>query len=61
MSGTFRQEDLKPFDYEELHGKTLKVLANRSEEGLVVVGVDVATNVFYVLKAETNEEKRGNK
>lgn len=55
----FHADKIKRFDFEDLNGKTLKIVANRNEDGLIVMGLDVTTNEFYVLKSEpTAEQKR---
>lgn len=54
----FDVEKIKAFDFEELNGKTLKIMANKNTDGLLVMGLDVETHEFYVLKSEPNIQER---
>lgn len=47
-----REEDIKIFDYRDLHNKTLKIEVAENARWLMVVGTDVETGVNYVLKEE---------
>lgn len=57
MGNVFNADKIKSFKYEDLNGKTLKIIANRSSDGLIVIGLDVETNEFYVIKSEPNVSK----
>lgn len=47
------------YDLSDLDGKTLKIIANRNDDGLLVAGLDIETNAIYILISETNvEDKR---
>lgn len=47
------------YDLSDLDGKTLKIIANRNDDGLLVAGLDIETNAIYILIAEPNvEDKR---
>ncbi|MGM0904203.1 MAG: hypothetical protein ACQEXB_24255 [Bacillota bacterium] len=49
---------IKTFDFEDLNGKTLKILADRGVDGLVVMGLDIETDKIYLLKIEPNIETK---
>lgn len=44
------------FDFEDLHGKNLKIYASKSRDGMTVIGIDEETSVMYVLHQEINIE-----
>jgi len=45
-------KDIKPFEWEELDGKTLKIRAGKHEGAMVVVGYDPETKDVFVLHEE---------
>lgn len=47
-----REEDIKIFDYRDLHNKTLKIEVAENARWLIVIGKDIETGVNYVLKEE---------
>lgn len=54
----FNVDKIKSFDFEDLNGKTLRIVANRSVDGLIVMGLDIKTNEIYVLKNEPKLETK---
>ncbi|MGE7828918.1 hypothetical protein [Paenibacillus sp. NPDC093718] len=44
--------DIKPFEWEELDGKTLKIRAGKQEGVMIVVGYDQETKDTFVLHEE---------
>lgn len=48
----FKADDIKPFEWEELNGKTLRIVAGEQEGAMIVVGYDQETKDVYVLHEE---------
>ena len=51
-------KDIKPFEWEELNGKTLRIVAGRQEGALIVVGYDQETEDVYVMHEEISKAPR---
>lgn len=45
----FNPSDIKPLDYKDLDGKTLKMAVVDNDECLLVAGVDKEANTIYML------------
>ena len=48
----FDLSHIKPFNYKDLNGKTLKMTVFDNEECLLVAGIDKETNTIYMLHSE---------
>lgn len=49
-------KDIKPFEWEELDGKTLQIRAGKQEGVLIVVGYDQETKDIFVLHDEKDPD-----
>lgn len=46
------EDSIKPFEWEELNGRTLQIVAGKQEGVMIVVGYDQETKDVYVLHEE---------
>lgn len=56
----FNREDFKTFNYQDLNGKTLKMIVTNDVNGLLLAGKDVETNEIYMIDLKPNREDNQN-
>ena len=56
----FNRDDFKTFNYQNLNGKTLKIIVTNNVDGLLLAGQDVETNEIYILDLKPNREENQN-
>lgn len=52
----FSKEDIKAFEWNDLHGKNIKIFVQDDDNGLCVSGIDEDANI-YVLHLKVKEEE----
>lgn len=49
-------KDIKPFEWEKLNGKNLRIIVGEQDGSVAVLGYDEENKVAYVLHNEISEE-----
>ncbi len=58
MNNAFNISEIKPFNIQELDGKTLKIIITEDENLILIAGKDIDTGVIYVISQK--HKQRGN-